>query len=188
VDGTSSIFSRKFNPEVIRFFMMQAHYRSTLEITEDALIAGEKGYARLADASKLMENLHVGKESSFSVETLIESFYSAMNDDFNAPILVANLFEAAKKINLINDKKETISSADLELLKKEFLSFVEDVLGIPILETSSDGKLAPVMDLVLQLRQKARENKDWTTSDQIRDGLAAAGIVVKDGKEGTTWN
>lgn len=188
VDGTSSIFSRKFNPEVIRFFMMQAHYRSTLDITEDALIAGEKGYARLADAAKLMENLPVGKESSFSVETLIESFYSAMNDDFNAPILVANLFEAAKKINLINDKKETISSADLELLKKEFLSFVEDVLGIPILETSSDGKLAPVMDLVLQLRQKARENKDWTTSDQIRDGLAAAGIVVKDGKEGTTWN
>lgn len=188
VEGTSSIFSRKFNPEVIRFFMMQAHYRSTLDITEDALIAGEKGYARLADAAKLLGNLPVGKESSFSVEALVESFYSAMNDDFNAPILVANLFEAAKKINLINDKKETISAADLELLKKEFLSFSEDVLGIPLHQTSSDGKLAPVMDLVLQLRQKARENKDWTTSDQIRDGLASAGIVVKDGKEGTTWN
>lgn len=188
VEGTSSIFSRKFNPEVIRFFMMQAHYRSTLDITEDALIAGEKGYARLADATKLLGNLPVGKESSFSVEALVESFYSAMNDDFNAPILVANLFEAAKKINLINDKKETISAVDLELLKKEFLSFSEDVLGIPLHQTSSDGKLAPVMDLVLQLRQKARENKDWTTSDQIRDGLAAAGIVVKDGKEGTTWN
>ena len=111
-----------------------------------------------------------------------------MNDDFNAPILVANLFEAAKKINLINDGKETISANDLITLHKELLRFVEGVLGLSSAQANESGQLAPVMDLVLTLRQQAREQKDWATSDKIRDGLAAAGITVKDGKEGTTWS
>jgi cysteinyl-tRNA synthetase len=111
-----------------------------------------------------------------------------MNDDFNAPILIANLFEAAKKINLINDGKETISKDDLNILSAHMAIFISDVLGLRIGATNSDSKLSPVMDLVLELRQQARENKDWTTSDKIRDGLAAAGIVVKDTKEGTSWN
>jgi cysteinyl-tRNA synthetase len=98
------------------------------------------------------------------------------------------LFEAVKFINLINDGKETISSSDKTKLEIEIKSFVQDVLGLELSSGSSDSKLNPVMDLVIDLRQQARQNKDWTTSDKIRDGLAAAGIIIKDGKDGTTWN
>jgi cysteinyl-tRNA synthetase len=111
-----------------------------------------------------------------------------MNDDFNAPILIANLFEAVKQINLINYGNATISKSDKELLETEMKGFVFNVLGLEFASSTNDSKLKPVMELVLDLRQQARANKDWTTSDKIRDGLAAAGIVVKDGKEGTTWN
>jgi cysteinyl-tRNA synthetase len=111
-----------------------------------------------------------------------------MNDDFNAPILVANLFETVKQINAIKEGKSTVSPSDLILLTKEVNAFVFDVLGLASLTASGDdSKLEGVMDLVLNLRQQARENKDWTTSDKIRDGLAAAGLVVKDGKDGTSW-
>jgi cysteinyl-tRNA synthetase len=110
-----------------------------------------------------------------------------MNDDFNAPILIANLFDAVKQINLINDGNASISQSDKDLLESEMKKFLFNVLGLEIATTNNDSKLNPIMDLVLDLRQQARSDKDWTTSDKIRDGLAAAGIVVKDGKEGTTW-
>ena len=130
----------------------------------------------------------VSPTSSFDVKDLITSFYAAMDDDFNAPILIANLFEAAKRINLINDGKDTITKEDLSSLSAEMKRFLQDVLGIEIGVTNSDSKLAPVMDLVIDLRQQARDNKDWTTSDKIRDGLATAGIVIKDTKDGTSWS
>lgn len=189
IEGTSSVFDRPYTAETIRFFMMQAHYRSTLDITTDALNAAEKGLQRLTDALALMEKLPTAPASSFNVQELTDSFYTAMNDDFNAPILISYLFEAAKRINLINDGKDTISAGDLHLLKTEMHSFLEDVLGIRAVEESNNdsSKLDPVMELVLELRQQARENKDWTTSDKIRDKLTAAGIVVKDGKDGATW-
>lgn len=188
IEGTTELFDKPYAPNVIRFFMMQAHYRSNLDFTPEALNAAEKGYARLNDALSHVSKLSTSSTSSFDVAALIESFYSAMNDDFNAPILVANLFEAAKKINLINDGKETISANDLITLHQELLRFVEGVLGLSSAQANESGQLAPVMDLVLTLRQQAREQKDWATSDKIRDGLAAAGITVKDGKEGTTWS
>jgi cysteinyl-tRNA synthetase len=188
IEGTTSLFDKPFAPNVIRFFMMQAHYRSNLDFTPDALNAAEKGFNRLNDAISLLPKLSTVAESSFDVQALIDSFYEAMNDDFNAPILVANLFEAAKRINLINDGKETISADDLKLLSTEVHRFVDQVLGIQLEQEGAGSKLAPVMDLVLTLRQQAREQKDWATSDKIRDGLAAAGIVVKDGKEGTSWS
>jgi cysteinyl-tRNA synthetase len=137
---------------------------------------------------KLMSKIATSESSSFQVSELIDSFYSAMNDDFNTPILIANLFDAAKNIYLINDGKATITSGDRDLLTKEMNGFISDVLGLQTSSENNDSKLVPVMDLVLDLRQQARSNKDWTTSDKIRDGLAAAGIVVKDGKEGTTWS
>ncbi|MEY4522117.1 MAG: hypothetical protein RIT10_1302 [Bacteroidota bacterium] len=188
IEGTTTLFDKPFAPNVIRFFMMQAHYRSNLDFTPDALNAAEKGFNRLNDAITLLPKLSTVAESSFDVQALINSFYEAMNDDFNAPILVANLFEAAKRINLINDGKETISADDLKLLSTEVHRFVEQVLGIQLEQEGAGSKLAPVMDLVLTLRQQAREQKDWATSDKIRDGLAAAGIVVKDGKDGTSWS
>ncbi len=188
VDGTTELFDKPYSPNVIRFFMMQAHYRSNLDFTSDALNAAEKGFTRMSDAMQLISKLKVSSTSSFNVDELIASFYAAMNDDFNTSILVANLFEAVKRINLINDGNDTITKEDLSKLETEMLRFIYDVLGLQITTENSNEKLAPVMDLVIDLRQQARENKDWTTSDKIRDGLAAAGITIKDGKEGTTWS
>jgi cysteinyl-tRNA synthetase len=188
VEGTTELFDKPYSPNVIRFFMMQAHYRSNLDFTQDALNAAEKGFSRLTDAFQLIEKLKTSAQSSFNVQELVTSFYTAMDDDFNAPILIANIFEAVKRINLVNDGNETITKEDLELLSVEMKKFLFDVLALQIGSINNDSKLSPVMDLVLELRQEARENKDWSTSDKIRDGLAAAGIVVKDGKEGTSWS
>ena len=186
--GENDFMEKAFDPMVVRFFMMQAHYRSTLDFTSEALLAAEKGFNKLMEALATLSKLETKEQSSIEVNSLIEKFYSAMDDDFNAPILVANLFEAVKFINSVKDNNATISKKDLQLLSKEMNGFVVDVLGISLVQNSSDDKLAPVMDLVLDLRQEARTNKDWTTSDKIRDGLAAAGIVVKDSKEGSSWN
>lgn len=186
--GENDQLEKAYDPMVVRFFTTQAHYRSTLDFTSDALNAAEKGFERLMDAVELLKSLPVSEASSINVQEMTEGFYTAMNDDFNAPILVANLFESVKFINSVKDGKASISAADLKLLTKEVNAFVFDVLGLKQAVKVTDSKLAPVMDLVLDLRQQARANKDWTTSDQIRDGLAAAGIVVKDGKDGTTWN
>ena len=188
VEGTTAVFDKPYAPNVIRFSMMQAHYRSTLDFTSDSLNAAEKGFTRLSEAIDKLEKLPTVETSSQDVQAIVASFYKAMGDDFNAPILLANIFEAVKYINSISDGNATISKADLELLSTELTSFVLDVLGLSLSKASTDSKLAPVMDLVLDIRKTARENKDWTTSDKIRDGLAAAGIVVKDGKEGTSWS
>ena len=188
VEGTTSVFNKPYAPNVIRFSMMQAHYRSNLDFTEDSLSAAEKGFARLSEAIEKLPTLKVSENSSLDVSEMIQGFYKAMSDDFNAPILLSKIFDTVKYINNINDGNASISKEDLELLSIEINSFVGDVLGLTIEKANSDSKLAPVMDLVLEIRKSARENKDWTTSDQIRDGLAAAGIEVKDGKEGTTWN
>ncbi len=188
VEGTTKIFEKPFSPNVIRFSMMQAHYRSTMDMSNDSMLASEKGLNRLLDAVNNLSKLVGSNASSIGVAGMVSSFYTAMNDDFNTPILIANLFEAVKYINSCKDGKSSVSSADLETLKKEMSIFVYDVLGLKNESNVSDDRLTPVMDLVLELRDNARTNKDWTTSDQIRDGLAKAGIVVKDGKEGTEWS
>lgn len=189
IEGTTGLFQKPYSANVVRFFMMQAHYRSTLDFTPDALNAAEKGLSRITDAMALLGKIPTGAESSFNVAELVQSFYTAMNDDFNAPVLIANLFEAARRINLINDGNDTITTEDLQVLTTEMNAFVHDVLGIAATQADNgQSLLEPVMDLVLELRQLARENKDWTTSDKIRDKLTAAGITVKDGKDGATWS
>jgi len=187
VEGTSDLFSKAFSASTIRFFMMQSHYRSTLDLTEDALTAAEKGLERLKEALLILNEIEPSEKSTFDISHNVQSFYDAMNDDFNAPILIANLFEAVKKINLIHDAKEQISPTDKNLLLTEMGGFVFDVLGIKFEDESGDERLGPVMDLVLELRQKARSEKDWPTSDLIRDGLKKAGIEVKDGKDSSSW-
>lgn len=188
LEGTTTIFEKPYSANSVRFFMMQAHYRSTMDVSNDALNAAEKGLQRLMEAMKLLTGLKTSDTSSVDVTALIQSFYDAMNDDFNAPVLVANLFEAVKFINTINDGNASITADELEKLKSAMTVFVYDVLGMKAESGSANDRLTPVMDLILELRQQARENKDWSTSDKIRDGLAAAGIVVKDSKEGTSWN
>jgi len=186
--GNNKFMEKAFEPMVIRFFMMQAHYRSTLDFTSEALMAAEKGFEKLMEAMKTLEELKPGSESSTDIPALISQFYKAMNDDFNTPVLVAQLFEAVKFINGVRDGKQSISKEDLIKLQAAMSAFVVDVLGLKTKSEGGQDKLEPVMDLVLDLRQQARANKDWDTSDKIRDGLAAAGITVKDSKEGSTWN
>lgn len=186
--GENDLLEKGYDPMTVRFFMMQAHYRSTLDFTSDALSAAEKGYGRLVEAMEVLGKLNTSNESSQNVQEMIAQFYQAMNDDFNTPILVAHLFDAVKFINSVNDGKATISANDLAALQSEMNAFVVDVLGLKPSSAQGETRLKPVMDLVLELRSEARANKDWGTSDKIRDGLAAAGIVVKDGKDGSTWN
>ena len=187
VEGSTALFDKAYAPNVLRLFMMQSHYRSTLDLTQDALNASEKGLSRLTEAMETLENIAVSEKSSIDVMRLVHSFYDAMNDDFNAPILVAKLFDAVKKINLIRDGKESISKEDQKLLFTEMNGFILDVLGLTFEGSQKDNRLNPVMELVLELRQQARAKKDWTTSDLIRDGLKKSGISVKDGKDKTSW-
>jgi cysteinyl-tRNA synthetase len=187
IEGTTNVFEKPYPANVLRFCMMQAHYRSTLDLSSDSLNAAEKGFDRLSEAISKLDKLPIADSSSLDVKALVNSYYNAMDDDFNAPMLQAQLFESVKYINSISDGNATITVDDLSLLTTEMHSFVNDVLGLEMSSQQDDSKLDGVMDLVLNLRQQARTNKDWTTSDQIRDGLAAVGIVVKDGKDGTSW-
>ena len=187
VEGTTDLFDKAYSPNVLRFFMMQSHYRSTLDLTQEALNASEKGLSRLTEALESLENISVSEKSTFDIESIVREFYAAMNDDFNASILIAALFDGVKKINLIRDGKASISQKDKTLLLTEMQNFVLDVLGLTLEGGQKDNRLKPVMALVLELRQQARSNKDWGTSDLIRDGLKNAGITVKDGKDSTSW-
>ena len=186
--GENELLNKGFDPMVVRFFMMQAHYRSTLDFTSEALSAAEKGFKKLMVSIENLEVIVPSEQSTIEVSSLVDSFYDAMDDDFNAPALVANLFEAVKQINAILEGKESLKKEDLALLKDEMCGFVFEVLGLkPILEKSADNRLVGVMDLIMDLRTSARENKDWSTSDKIRDGLLNAGIHVKDEKNGASW-
>ncbi|MFS4456097.1 cysteine--tRNA ligase [Maribacter sp. 2304DJ31-5] len=188
--GENNILSKAFSPSMVRFFMMQAHYTSILDISNDALLASEKGFNKLMEGIGHLDSLPVGDDTDFDVKQWKRSCYNAMNDDFNTPILIANLFEGIKHINLIKEGKETITSADKDLLKGTLQNFVFDVLGLEN-RTGTDAdteKLSGVVELLIQLRKEARENKDFATSDKIRDQLAELGIQLKDGKEGTTFS
>jgi cysteinyl-tRNA synthetase len=185
--GENDLLSKEFSPVVARFFMMQAHYRSVLDFSSEALMASEKGFNKLINAINELDNIKVSDKSSQDVEELIASFYEAMNDDFNTPILIAKLFEAVTWINKIIEGNEAIDKHDLSLLKAAMKTFTFDVLGLTIPEDANHKKLEGTMDIILELRKIARENKDWSSSDLIRDKLKDAGIIVKDSKEGTTW-
>jgi cysteinyl-tRNA synthetase len=188
IEGTSEVFDKPYSPEVIRFCMMQAHYRSTLDFSSESLNAAEKGFNRLSEAIAKLDTLPTSTNSSISVSDLITSFYTAMNDDFSTPSLIANLFEAVKFINSVSDGNASITTEDLEILKTEILSFTTDVLGLKLAKSDKTGPIDAIMNLVLEIRKNARENKDWTTSDIIRDKLTQAGVDVKDGKDGVTWS
>lgn len=190
LSGENTFFEKKFQPNVVRFCFLQAHYRSVLDISNEAMLASEKGLFRLLEGVKLLENISPNNITSFSVSDWLQSCYDAMNDDFNTPILIANLFEGIKYVNLINDGKETISSLDLELFSKAIHSFLFDVLGLKD-ETETENnseKLEGVVNMLINMRNEARANKDFAMSDQIRDQLIALGIQLKDGKDGTSFS
>ena len=190
LSGNNEFFSKAFAPSVIRFFIAQSSYRSVLDLTDDGLLASEKGFFRLMDAINALEDLKTSKTSTFDVLAWKQKCYDAMNDDFNSPILIAHLFEAAKLVNQIKEGNASLTVDDLNLLKQTIHSFTFDVLGLVNVTKADTGteKLTGAVELLIQLRQEARANKDFAMSDKIRDELAAAGIQLNDGKEGTTFS
>jgi len=188
--GDNTILSKAYSPSVTRFFMMQAHYSSVLDLSDVALQASEKGYNRLMDAISILDKLEVSKESSVNITAWKQKCYDSMNDDFNTPILIANLFDAVKFINLIKDRKETITKEDLTILSGTLKAFSFDVLGLKSTQenTNNSDKLTGVVELLIQLRKEAKENKNYALSDEIRNKLLEKGIQLKDSREGTTFS
>ena len=189
--GNNDKFSKPYSPQVVRFFMLQAHYTSILDISQDALDASEKGYQRLMEAVSQLSKIHPGQKSGeFDTEQWLKKAYAAMDDDFNSPLLIAQLFEAVKFINLVVHKNHPIDKSQWETLSKMLSVFIQDVLGIAPEQKSnsaSEDTLNKTIALLIELRNDARTNKDFATSDRIRDQLLEYGIQLKDSKEGTQY-
>lgn len=185
--GNHPLLTKGYSPMTVRFFMLQAHYRSTLDFSNEALEASDKGFKRLMNACSLLDKLKTSEKSDVNIAALSKRCYDAMNDDFNSPVAIAELFEAVRIINSIYDGKSTITAGDLEELKVLINSFVYDILGLKE-EVSQTEDLGDVMELILKLRTEAKANKDYVTSDKIRIGLQELGIQLKDGKDGTSWS
>ena len=190
--GENSILSKVYTPAVVRFFMLQAHYTSILDLSDNALAAAEKGYQRLSEALELLSTLQSSSNSSVNVEQWVSDCYAAMNDDFNTPMLIAKLFEACKFIQGIQEGKESISSEDLNLLQNKIQEFTTDVLGVQFESSKASQEntalISPLVEMLLEERNLARDNKDYQKSDEIRDKLKQLGIEIKDSKEGTSFS
>ncbi len=186
--GSHKLLDRAYSPMTIRFFILQAHYRSTVDFSNEALQAAEKGYRRLMDGLKSIEKIKAGNASSFNVKEWHDKCYEAMNDDLNSPVLIAHLFEGVKHINNIVAGKESITADDLKLFRETMELFSFGILGLIEEETAgSDDKLSDVVNLLLNLRMEAKANKDWATADKIRNELQQLGFVIKDTKDGFEW-
>ena len=174
--------------------MLQAHYRSNLDFSDEAILAAEKGYNRLMEAVESLKNIDdfsFSNASKADIKSWIGKCYDAMNDDFNAPILIAQLFEGVKIINLLKEKSVELTKTDFELFRKSINEFVFDVLGLKnenAISNNKNNKLDDVVNLLISLRKQARDNKNFELSDQIRDQLLAIGIQLKDGKEATIYS
>lgn len=187
-EGSNSILSKAFNADVARFFMLQAHYRSVLDLSNDALEAAEKGYNRLKQGIALLPELPASTSSSFDVNEYIAAYHNAMNDDFNSPILIAQLFETVKMIQRTQKGDETLTQGDIQKLRQTINLFVFDVLGLTLASSTGENTyLDKALSVLIHMREQARANKDFATSDQIRDALLAKGIQLKDGKDGTSY-
>jgi len=168
---------------------LQAHYRSTIDFSNEALQASEKGLERLFTAAEILEKLPVSNESTVDVAALKEKCFDALNDDLNSAVAIAHLFDGVRMINSVKTGQEKISETELTDLKQFFNTMVYEILGLKT-ETTGGGNeiMDKVIDLVLNLRQEAKSSKDWATADKIRDELNALGVVIKDTKEGFEWS
>lgn len=188
--GDHKMLSQAYSAMTIRFFILQAHYRSTVDFSNEALQAAEKGLSRLMDAYNHLQKLTASDASTVDVKDLRKKCYDALNDDLNSPIVISHLFDASRAINSVKDGKATISAEDLKELKEVFHTFVFDILGMKD-EASAGGDnyetFGKAVDLLLTIRQQAKANKDWATSDKIRNELIAMGFEIKDTKDGAEW-
>ena len=186
--GSHELLSQPFAPMTIRFFILQAHYRSTLDFSNEALVASERGLARLTEAYERLQHIAPAATSTVDVKGLRQCCEEAMCDDLNTPIVISHLFDAAKAINSVHDGKATISAEDLDELKSVFHLFVEEILGLQTdSESSNNEAYRKAVDLLLDLRLQAKQNKDWATADRIRNELTALGFSIKDTKDGYEW-
>lgn len=187
--GGSPFLTKAYAPNVARFFMQQAHYRSILDFSDDAIAATEKGYNRMMDAIDGLKEIQPSAASSLDIAAWKQSCYDAMNDDFNSPILIAQLFEGVRFVNLLKDGSATLNATDLDIFSQTMHAFLFDVLGLKDEKLSADNteKIEGLVNMLIGMRNEARANKDFAMSDQIRDQLVALGIQLKDGKEGTTF-
>ena len=188
--GSHKLLAQAYSPMTIRFFILQAHYRSTVDFSNEALQASEKGLQRLMEAYERLGKLTASGASTVDVKGLREKCDAAMNDDLNSPIAISHLFDACKAINSISDGKATISAEDLEELKSVFKLYIEDIFGLKADSNSEAGSDAykKAIDLLLNIRLEAKRNKDWGTSDKIRNELTALGFSIKDTKDGFEWS
>ena len=197
--GESEHISKGYTPMVVKFFMLQAHYGSTLDITNEGLLAAEKGYRRMMEANALLQKMeHPGNGNASELDTeindLMDKAFEQMSDDFNAPMAMARLFELVSKINGLGAghlSMSDITADTLQKMKDTFKAFIYDIFGLldeDMGGSDGNGVADGLMQLIIELRQGARENKDWATSDKIRDTLNEMKILLKDGKEGTTWS
>jgi cysteinyl-tRNA synthetase len=190
-DGKHPSLEKAYAPMTIRFFILQAHYRSTLDFSNEALQAADKGLKRLLVAFETLKKLKAAEQSSVDVSSCHDKCFQAMNDDFNSPVAIAHLFDLVRIINAVNDKTESLNKDDLEMLKALFNTFVVDIFGLSSkagTESIEQKELIEgLMDLVIDMRQQFRQQKDWTSSDTIRNKLEALNIRIKDGKEGVSW-
>ncbi|MCT4601935.1 MAG: cysteine--tRNA ligase [Marinifilum sp.] len=188
--GENDVLDQAYSPMTVRFFMLQAHYRSPLDFSNDALKAAEKGFNRMMAAIATLDKIQASGSSSIKVDELKNKCYEALNDDLNTPILIAHLFDGVKMINSLAAGTESIATEDLESLKALYNTLAFDVLGLQE-EGSSEGGdnelLDKVIAFLLETRNEAKKNKDWATADKIRDELTNLGIVVKDTKDGFEW-
>jgi len=190
--GKNEIFHKSFSPMVARFFMLQAHYRSIVDLSETALVASEKGFYRLVEGIQKIEQLEISESTSeFDLKSWQNKCYAAMNDDFNSPVLIAHLFDAVKFINAVDNGLQTVNSTDRDQLLKLMNGFFYDVLGLLTPEMNEkrqeSSQLEGSLQLLMELRDKARANKDFETSDLIRDGLQKIKIQINDTAAGTTF-
>ena len=191
--GEHELLTKPFSPMTIRFFILSAHYRGTVDFSSEALEAAEKGFARLMNGLKDLKRIQPAKGSSPEVTTFVKELsnklYAAMNDDMQTPIVISELFEACHQVNLLVDRKAKISADDLQALSQTMHLWIEDILGL--INTNDNGgenkALDKVMQMVLDIRAKAKADKDWATSDKIRDDLNEAGIIIKDTPDGAIW-
>ena len=195
--GNHPLLSKPFGPMVIRFFLLQAHYRSTVDFSSEALEAAEKGLQRLQEAYARLLKLQPSAETSVEIGDLRTRCQEAMDDDLNTPFVIAALFDGVRAINTVWDGKGTISEADLNELREVWKTYAIDILGLRLEEESASlqggdgGKLQAfhgAIDLLLGIRLQAKQNKDWATSDKIRNELTALGFQIKDTKDGFEWS
>lgn len=195
ISGEHALLEQGYSPMTIRFFMLQAHYSSQLDLSNEALKAAEKGYRRMMEAYEVLQKMELREAANITdadkqVNDTIDAVFAELDDDFNTPKALARLFELVTVINSYKDKREEyagVSKSTMERLRTTFKDCLEDILGLKAEETADDNTVDGLMQLIIDIRQNARTNKDWITSDLIRDKLNELDLQLKDGKEGTTW-